>query len=286
MSQPQSARSETILTPANPAWRIAWPFFHKPREKGFGGKILDKPKFDATLIAPKLDPDPMKCANYQLLATLCMEAANKMWGQWPQGGIWPIKDGDEPPKPSAPTAPGQNPVPPPDRSWCKGCWFMNISNGFDTGPKVAILQNGQAVEIAAQSMNGRTFYKSGDYGVVSLNAWTYNNAGKYGVSFGFDGVLFVAEGETIGGGPRSVDQMFGAIAGTIHPNSPSSGAPQPPPYGVAPQPGMPSTAPSAMPPAQQMTGAQYAAPGHAASAAPPPPMAPGVPAGLPPFPQR
>lgn len=42
--------------------------------------------------------------------------------------------------------------------------------------------------------------KSGDYVRVSLNAFAYSNAGNNGVSLGLNNVLFVEEGESLGGG--------------------------------------------------------------------------------------
>lgn len=307
MTQFKSERSETVLTPTDRPWRIAWPFLHEKRTKQPDGKPLEKPRYDATLIAPKLHTDPMQCPNYQLLARLCMEAASKSWGNFPQGGAWPIRDGDAPIAPRAPTIPGQAPAAPKDYPWRKGSWIVNIANNLDPGPRIAILQNGQAVDIPARTINGRTFYKSGDFVVVSLNAYTFHNK-TFGCNFGFEGVLFVGEGEAIGSsGPRSADQIFGAVAGSIRPQQPmqqpAQGAPMAAPQPVggympqnptvgavnpAPVPSAGFAHPNAPAPQPTAASATY----HSNPAPPvapvPPASAPAAaaPNGLPPFPVR
>lgn len=272
----RTARSESRLTPADRPWRIAFPYIHEKRSKRPNGMALEKPRYDATLLAPKLHVDPAQCQNYQILAAHCMEAATKLWGSWPAGGYWPIQDGDSPPKPKAPV-PGQPvaAVDPNKYAWRKGNWIVEIGNNLDPGPRIALLQNGQAVEIPARVIAGRTLYKGGDYVVASISSYTFNKSGKFGTNFGFDGILFVGDGESIGSsGPKSAAQMFGGVANFAGGAGGAVGAAGMPP-GVAAAPSPPTYSP---PPAAASLGAQappgYHPPGPVAPVAPAPVYAP------------
>lgn len=304
----KNERSESKLTPE---WRSAYPYVHVRRTKRADGAPIKNPTFDMVLLAPKLHPDPAQCPNYRILLDHCYEAGRKMWpasvdasGQWvwPNGAKWPIMDGDVPYKPKA-AAPGQpaKPVDPNAHAWRKGSWQVEVSHFLDPGPRVAVLQNGQTVEIPAQVVAGHSMYKSGDYCHVSLHAWAYERE-TFGVNFGFEGVCFTRPGEAIGSsGPKSAAVMFGGIAPMAPPTS------HPAPTGAAPRPPGPPTgyaAPAA--PAAPAPQPQYAAPAPALAAAPayapspgyapppgvpglpplpaPPPAAPALPGGLPPFP--
>jgi hypothetical protein len=260
----KSQRSETILLGEV---RIAFPFHQEKRTKSAGGKPLDRPRNDCVVLVPKLSTDPAQCANYGKLAVICMEAARKAWPSsvdaagnwmWPAGGKWPIQDGDTPhvskPKPGVPAkTPEQTAL---ANKWRTGSWVIEVSTNLDPGPRVCVMQNGVAQEIPAKVVAGVQLYKSGDFGYVSLNAYSFQNE-TWGVNFGYEGVLYTRPGEAIGSsGPRSAQQMFGTVAGTA-----PVAAPLPPSAGAAP----------AAPPAP---GGQVAAPPQM----PAPPMAPAMPA--------
>lgn len=275
----KSQRSETALIGE---CRIAFPFHHEKRTKSAGGAPLDKPRHDAVILVPKLNPDPTLCGNYAKLAGLCMEAAVKAWGSFPQGGKWPIQDGDVPhvskPKPGVvPLTPEQAAA---KNAWRKGNWVIEVSTNLEPGPRVCVMANGVAQEIPAKIIAGVQQYKSGDYGYVSLNAYTFHNQ-TFGVNFGYEGVLYTRPGEAIGSsGPRSANQMFGGVAGTVA--APALG---PANVGAGPAPGYAPPQPVApMPPQVQAPPMAPAAP----QAYAPPPMPPSVPAGapgLPPLPR-
>jgi hypothetical protein len=272
----KAQRSEPALTPQNTRW--AYPFVHEKRTKRANGKPLDKPRYDATGLLPKLHSDPAQCPNYQFLAGLVMQAATKAWGSWPEGGHWPIQDGDAPVKPKAPV-PGQPvaPVDPNKYAWRKGHWVFEVTSYTDPGPRVAVLQGGQAVEIPAKVISGKTMYKGGDYGIGSIHAYTFQNE-KFGVNFGFEGILWTQEGEAIGSsGPRSAAAMFGGVA--------TFGAPAAPAAPVAPAVPAVHVAPPAPPPMPAVHVAPPIAPVAAPVAPPAMPAIPGAPA-LPPFPSR
>lgn len=301
-------RSDAALTPE---WRIAYPFVHERRTKRADGTPIKSPSFDMTILAPKLNADPSQCPNYRILADHCYAAAKKMWPQsidpasgqwvWPQGAKWPIMDGDVPYKAKAPP-PGQpaKPVDPNAHSWRKGHWQIEASHFLDPGPRVCVMQNGQAVEIPAKTVLGQQMYKSGDHGYVSLYAWAYERE-TFGINFGFEGVLFSKPGEQIGssGGPKSAQQMFGTVAPVgqmaappmAAPSTPP-GIPAAPPMAPAPASPAPQYAPVAPPPAAAPVApapTYAAAPPVAPAGGPPmPPMAPVAPSapGLPPFPGR
>lgn len=300
----QAKRSDDVNSP-QARGVYAYHLFEK-RTKRANGKPCT-PHRDLTLAFPKTNADAMQCANYKFLSDLCMQAVARepQWaGQWPAGGVWPIKDGDQPyvAKPK----PGVTPLTPAQieekYGWRKGHWIVEVTNYLDPGPKISVLKNGTIQEIPAQTVNGVQYYKSGDYCIVNMSAYTYWNE-QAGVNFSFSGVLWVAEGQQIGGnsGPKSTEQMFGSVAPvasvmpaanrgpSVQPPIPSG----PPTPGAAPVMPAPVAAPvyaqpapvaSAAPPAPPMP--TMAAP-PVAPAAPPAPPAPGMaPAGLPPIPGR
>lgn len=286
----KSQRSETILIGEA---RIAFPFHHEKRTKSAGGKPLDKPRHDAVVLVPQLSTDPAQCANYGKLAALCMEAARKAWPSsvdaagnwtWPAGGKWPIQNGNTPhaskPKPGMPAkTPEQIAA---ANKWREGYWVIEVSTNLDPGPRVCVMQNGVAQEIPANVVAGVQLYKSGDYGYVSLNAYTFQNE-TWGVNFGYEGVLYTRPGEAIGSsGPRSASQMFGSVAGMVAPpNTPTV-------ISIPAAPAVPGAAPSAAAPQPPAPPAPVAAPPLAPAAAAPPappmPPAPPVPGTLPAFP--
>lgn len=277
----KSQRSETILLGEV---RIAFPFHQEKRTKSAGGKPLDKPRNDAVVLVPKLSTDPAQCANYGKLAAICLEAARKAWPSsvdaggnwtWPAGGKWPIQNGDTPhvskPKPGVPAkTPEQIAA---SNAWRVGFWVIEVSTNLDPGPRVCVMQNGVAQEVPAKIVAGVQLYKSGDFGYVSLNAYSFQNE-TWGVNFGYEGVLYTRPGEAIGSsGPRSASQMFGSVAGTVAPTAavpPGAGAPPAPPAPGPVSVAAPPLAPVAAPPAPPAPPAMTAPP------APPP--------GLPAFP--
>lgn len=301
-TQHKSTRSDPQPTPES---RLVYVFVHTPRTKDGAGKLKEFPSYEIGMVCiPKLHTDPQQCANYKFLEKHCMDAAVKQWGNFPEGGHWPIKDGDVLPKAKAP-APGQTPADPAiaaaKYAFRKGHWVIEVGS-FATnkdgtprvGPRVAVMQNGVPIEIPAQNVAGKSMYKSGDYGHVSIHAYTFHNK-TWGVKFGFEGVLFTREGEAIGGsgGPRSAESMFAGIAPMNPPAgprppgvAPTMQAPAGPPAGytappvysppAAPTAPMPGSPPAYAPPAAPVATAPPAAP-----VAPPPAPPLGT---LPPFP--
>lgn len=269
----KSTRSDPGLTPES---RLIYLYLlGDQRTKDADGKQLDTPRWELTALVPKLHSDPMQCPNYQMLAKHCMDAVIPQWGSFPAGGKWPVADGDVPITPRAPPpGTGAKQFDPEKYAYRRGHWVIQCSNVLNPGPRVCIMQNGQAIEIPARIVAGKTLYKSGDYGFVSLMAYTFLNK-TFGVNFGFEGVLFSREGEAIGGqgGPRAAAAMFGGIAPVVAAGT----APSLP---IPGQPGYASpTVPAGYAPQNPVPPQQAPAP------PPPPPVAPAAPGPghLPPF---
>lgn len=279
-------KTSRSLAITSPTIRGAYFYIHEKRNKNADKSPIPEAdqKYEFVGLIPKTNPDPAQCANYRLFSDLAMSAVQgqEEWrGNWPAGGNWPIKDGDDPVKSQK-------------YPWQKGCWVINFSTNYQ--PKVCILQNGARTEIPARRIGAEDLYKSGDYCIISTYAFTYDNKVR-GVKFDVEGVLFVAPGEIIGTASRTVDQMFGSAAIPQGAGMPSAPIPPvapvaAPPAAPAPQYAAPPAAPVAAPqyappvaPAPASPAPQYAppaSPGPAYSAPPMPPSAPG----LPPIPGR
>lgn len=252
--------------------RIAFPYHFEKRTKTAGGAILKSPRNDCLLLVPKLGPAET-CPNYKQLSDMAMEAATKAWGTWPDGGKWPIQDGDVPhahkPKPGEKALTAEQIR---DRNkWRVGSWVVEVATNLTQGPKVTILTNGTMQDIPAQDVNGVRLYKSGDYGYVSMNAYSFQRE-TWGVNYSYEGVAYTRPGELIGGGPKSSAQMFAGIPGAAVGGAQGPGPAAPVAPGGPPMPptaSSPPLAPAAPPPGL-----------------PPMPPAPAAAAPLPPIPGR
>lgn len=270
-------KTSRSMAAASMTIRGAYFYIHEKRPKDAKKVPIpeDQQKYEFVGLIPKLNNDPAQCANYRFFSDLAMSAVQgqEEWrGNWPAGGNWPIKDGDDPVKSAK-------------YPWQKGSWVINFSTNF--APKVATQMNGPRQEIPARRIGTTDLYKSGDHCVVSTYAFTYDHKTR-GVKFDFEGLLFVAPGEVIGTASRSVDEMFGASQGGAPGPAPTMAPPAAPQY-AQPAPVAPTMAPPPASPAP-VYAAPPAAPQYAAPPMPPvggPPMPPVTSApGLPPFPGR
>lgn len=282
--------------------QTAYPFLHVKRTKSAAGDPIDKPHFAITVKVPKLTNDATTCPNYAGLAAHCMEAATKAWGSWPDGGKWPIQDGDVPYPQKL--KPGQTPLTKEQiaerNKWRTGHWIIEATNYLDEGPRVAMVSNGVEQALTARTVGGVELYKSGDFGFPFIGAYTFHNK-TFGVNFSLEGVCFTRackpEEKIGGGGQRSVQSMFGGVGAVVGAGMANAQPPGPPagpapmaPAGTAPMPPGAPTAPAA-PPAPPLAPpappAMVAAPPLAPVAPPAPPAPPpapvigGVPAGAP-----
>jgi hypothetical protein len=281
--------------------RTAYPYFHEKREKNAAGVPFTysaghakagqpNPRYSATIMFPKLNADAYQCANYMFLWGHAVEAAKKMWPQnvdaqgqwvWPAGAQLAIKDGDVPfqskPKPGQPLPSAEEVA--KKNAWRRGYWIVEVEHFLDPGPRIAKVLNGTEQELSTKTINGVVQYKSGDFGVVNIHSYAYENS-TFGVSYGFDGFCFTREGELIGNnsGPRSVGQMFSGVAGMVPQSAPVA------PGAVAPGPApLPPAAPA---PTYASPVAPVAPPAPTYAAPPPAPPMPPAAVGLPPLPVR
>lgn len=269
--------------------QTAYPYVHVKRTKSAAGDPIDKPHFAITAKVPKLTNDATTCPNYGALAAHCMEAATKAWGSWPQGGKWPIQDGDIPYPQKL--KPGQTPLTAEQiaerNKWRTGHWIIECTNYLDEGPRVAIVQNGVEMPILSRTVGGQELYKSGDFGYVFGGAYTFHNK-TFGVNFSLEGVCYTRackpEEKIGGGGQKSVQSMFGGVGVSVGAGMATAQPPGPPAAGPAPgtAPMPPGVAAPVAPPAPPVAPPVAAAP----PAPPAPPLAPvaPVPPGLPPAP--
>lgn len=260
----KSQRSDSVNSPREV--RAAYIYFHEKRTKNAANVPFvygadhpkagqPNPRYSGAIMFPKMAADPAQCANYAFLWGLAVEAARKMWPQnvdasgnwiWPVGASLPIQDGDVPyvSKPK----PGVTPKTPEElaarNAWRRGYWLIEPENFLDPGPQIGKVIGGIETKLPAQEVNGVAQYKSGDWGVVNLHAYAYQNK-TFGIGFGFDGFCFTREGEAIGSsGPIPVEQMFAGVAGRAPTASPPAAAPPLPPAApVASPPLAPTNAP-------------------------------------------
>jgi hypothetical protein len=266
--------------------RIAYPYIHELQTKTAGGAKIDYPGYSMNVLVPQLNPDPALCANYGIVAAHVMEAATQSWGSWPEGGVWPIENGNVPYVRK--TKPGEVPLTAEQiaerNKWRVGYWIIEVSSGgpsekYPEGfpPQVAMVQNGVEVSVTSKAAG----YKSGDHAYVFLHAYTFWPAPdkKFGANFGFNGVIFTRPGERIGNsGQRSVASMFGGVGAGVGagmaaaaPGPAIPGAPTLPQSSSAP---LPPAAPPAPP---HQGGMQHAQMLQAPSAPPMAPLPPGMP---------
>lgn len=144
-------------------------------ELGKNAKEGDTPKFSMTLLIDKND-----AVTLGKLESAAEAAVNLKWpAKRPARIDSTLHDGDMP-RPSN----GE-----PFTEECKGCMVMSVSSKFK--PKI-LDRDGNEILDASQ-------IGSGDYFKVSLGAYAYDTAGKRGVSFGLNNVLFWERGESLGG---------------------------------------------------------------------------------------
>lgn len=155
-----------------------------------------KKQWNLTVLFPKT-------LDISALHNLALEAAKEEWGDKAVGMIQsgiiksPFLDGDGPQ--------GKNKKNGEPHKGFPGHTFIRMASGEDYRPK---LLNGKMLPIT-----GKDELKSGDYGYVVLNAYTWETKeqGK-GISFGFSYVLKAKDGESLGGGGAgSPDQFFEKI---------------------------------------------------------------------------
>lgn len=214
--------------------RFAWCYLGKPRTEDMNGKKLEKERYECAFYFPKTAADPSQCRNYAFFSAIAWEVVASVYrGTWPmidaQSGRWidwPIDDCD------VPAIRDKYP-------WAAGMWRVGISGGMYP-PKVYDSGNNPIEKGMDGKFRPGTFKGDdgvgGDWGLASVNAYEWAFGSRRGVSFGCEGIKVTRLDEQVGGGGRSVDQMFGAPTGQpVFGAAPPQPAPPPLPQGYAPQ---------------------------------------------------
>jgi hypothetical protein len=276
-------KSDFFVTPE---CRFAYAYLDEPRTEDLNGKKLDEPKYEAVLYFPKTNPDPRLCSTYQLLMRYLTDGMQRLWsGQWPKPNYkdWPIHDCDADFQELEKNPHG------------RGMWRIRASAG-KYPPDVADPNNNKM----EKDVRGRfRYFKGGDWGYASINVFSYDNTFGKGLSFGLEGVKKTRDGDSIGGGGRSIEQIWGPSTGpavggggpapALPPGMSGYGAlttpqqqPYAPPGAPAPYAGQPpQQQPYAGQPPQQQPSYPAAAPQGVYGGAPPQPAFAGPASGYP-----
>ena len=154
---------------------------------GETNKLNGKHEFSTQLIIDKDDELTVSAIKAAAKAALVEKFGDRI----PKNIRNPLRDGDEETnQDGSPKGPAYT-----------GKWFMNVKSTKRPG---IVDQKGRDVA------DGKI--KSGDYVRVSLNSYGYSNAGNNGVSFGLNNILFVEEGDSLGGGRSNALDDFGITA--------------------------------------------------------------------------
>ena len=153
-------------------------------DTGETNKLNGVHEFGTQIIIQKSDTETVSAIKAAAKAAIVQK-----WGDKdPKNLRNPLRDGDtEQTQDGSPLGPAY-----------VGCYFMNVKSKTRPG-----IVNTKGHDMADGAI------KSGDYVRVSLNAFAYSNAGNNGVSLGLNNVLFVEEGESLGGGRSSAADDFG-----------------------------------------------------------------------------
>ena len=250
--------------------RFVYTYLAKKREKDWRNQPIkpEDQEYETTILIPKRPDDLM-----QQPYVGPKDLVPRVWqawsgqpeskGQWRPGARWPVLDCDAV---NPATGGGQAETEPfaKDKPWAAGHWRIKASSQFPVG--VYDVQN---APITINLYGEYIGFKAGDYGYASVHCWAYLT-GSGGVGFGIEAIKKTRDGESIGGGQRSPEQIFGgapapsaqpalpggfqsagvggyappAPQGYVPPQQPAYGAPQPG-FSAPQQPAYPAPGPSA-----------------------------------------
>lgn len=186
--------------------RFTWLAVFSPSTTGYKGAARKTPRYEAAIIIPKTHPNPQYCQNYQMLMGLLAEAARTgvPGGQIPpmDRKDFPIRDCDADPAELA------------KKPYIAGHW--RIKAGGERKPSIFVAPSPQPVLLP--EINGKPTIKSGDFGVLSIHAYTWGD--KKGQSFGLEAIAKTSDGDAIGSGDRDGSEIF---SGILQPGQNASG---------------------------------------------------------------
>lgn len=178
----------TIGTPEFPVrFSYLYPFEAQESEDDDGNKVF---KYSTQIIIDKRDTATKKAIDAAIKAVIDADCNGKM----PPNFKLPLRDGDE--------------------EWeekgeaVKGCWFFNCSS--KKAPQVV----GTERDIEHKLIRiGEDDIKSGDYGRISINLFTFGvkkKAKSKGIGIGMGNIQKLKDGEPLGN-TRSADDDFGDL---------------------------------------------------------------------------
>lgn len=182
----------------------------RPRtKKGQNGRP-DTLEYSMTILVPKSDT-----ATMDRIRAAAKAAAMAKWDGKPPAGIqMPWHDGDAPKPKGGDYGPE-----------CKNHWVINVRSTLKGEPRKPEVVDRLGVPVVDPSQ-----FSSGDYCLVSMNAFGYSNESK-GVSFGLNNIQVVAKGVALAAEVPSatsefsaLPEGFGASFGTV---PPATNAPAP-----------------------------------------------------------
>lgn len=123
-----------------------------------------------------------------LIKNAIQAAANDKWNNKPPKNYRnPLRDAD------AEAEEKDEPI----QAHLKGCYFMNVKNKQRPG----------VVDATVTPIMEPDAFQSGDYCMVSLNAFAYDQKGNKGVSFGLNNVQVLRKGDPLGNRSRAEDDF-------------------------------------------------------------------------------
>jgi hypothetical protein len=179
--------------------RLSYLNVFKPKE-GLNGDI----EYSATILIPK-NPT-QQCPDPKALAKKIAEAV--------KAGLT-AKFGKEPPKWDNPLRDGDKELDGNGQPKQEGYWFVR-SKCKEEFPPVLI-------DGSRQMVTPQMGWKSGDWGMVKLSPYGYDQKGNQGVAFGLRAVQFLYSDESLGGSfdPVAVANEFDVVEGAARPGAPA-----------------------------------------------------------------
>lgn len=152
-----------------------------------------KDEFSTQILIPKTDKETLAALKAAAKEALVAKFGDKV----PKNIRSPLRDGDTETKSDGS----------PLGKEYQGHMFCNVKSTTKPG----------AVDKHGNDLLGSDDIVSGDYIRVSLNAYSYSQAGNNGVSFGLNNILLVRKGEPLGGTKPSAAADFGIVKGAPAP---------------------------------------------------------------------
>lgn len=159
--------------------RLSYAHLFKPQAPEGGGD----PKYSCCLLIPKKDQVTLGRIK-GAIELAKQQGLEKLGGKLPANLKMPLRDGD---------------FEKPLQAEYKGMFFLNCNS--KNPPLVVDLQR--------QDILDQSEVYSGCYVKASIVFYAFNTSGNRGIGVGLNGIQKVADGENLGGGRETADEMFG-----------------------------------------------------------------------------